>query len=167
MGWATSGKDVMSCMRKVAEQTRGNNPVGNVSPQPLLRFLTPGSYLSSYSDFSTGLPEIGMVTNHFLSNSFLVMTFYYREKNNQLRQNFVPGSWGTAVTDLPVLFGEGGLWGCLVLWAGKDKTITDQISDFYSIDFPQTFKFPQELKKSRSQELKAWWPVLCELGRQL
>lgn len=82
----------MSCMRKVAGQIRGNNPVDNVSPQPLLQFLTPDFYLSSYSDFSRGLPEIGMVTNHFLSNLFLVMTFYYREKNNQLRQNFVPGS---------------------------------------------------------------------------
>ena len=79
-------------MRKVAEQTRGNNPVGNVPPWPLLQFLNPGSYMSSYSDFSSGLPEIGMVTNHFLSYLFLVMTFYYREKNNQLRWNLVLGS---------------------------------------------------------------------------
>lgn len=36
-----------------------------------------------------------------------------------------------------------------MLWASKDKTFTDRISDFYSVDFPQTLKFPQELKKSR------------------
>lgn len=64
-----------------------NKPVSSVSPQPLLRFLPPGSWLSSCLDFSQEWPvtrELKDKNNPFFYRLLSVMMVYHSNRNPTL-----------------------------------------------------------------------------------